>query len=415
MDTTVHPLTETINKAREHLDLLRYEEALELLQVARREQTEGAPDADLEDLHYSLALCLNQLERPAEALPYARKAHRLAEKARDAVGQARALEQLGTAAYKKNDYQNALELYQRSYKLWESTEEMAGRARCLRDIGSIQSDLQQNEESEDSFRQAKKLFEQVEDEEGVVACLTNIGLLYYRSEGSEGALKSYKESIEKEEIEHYLLYNNTGFLHLVEGQFDEAREYLEKGKKDLDKRGAEDDNAALLSLNLGIVSAMKGENERSLELFDAAQKLFEQHPEGRAVEVVLCAVQDRSEFDPYVVVDDAHKVAITHLNRAAVLVALGRLDEALEHANKGVELDRNLPYPYFCLGWVQLAKEAIDEAIRAFKRASGMAPNNTVYKQALEAINPFYNSKVGRNEPCPCGSGKKFKKCHGKG
>ena len=23
-------------------------------------------------------------------------------------------------------------------------------------------------------------------------------------------------------------------------------------------------------------------------------------------------------------------------------------------------------------------------------------------------------AKVGRNEPCPCGSGKKFKQCHGK-
>ena len=23
------------------------------------------------------------------------------------------------------------------------------------------------------------------------------------------------------------------------------------------------------------------------------------------------------------------------------------------------------------------------------------------------------NSKFGRNEPCPCGSGKKYKKCHG--
>jgi preprotein translocase subunit SecA len=22
--------------------------------------------------------------------------------------------------------------------------------------------------------------------------------------------------------------------------------------------------------------------------------------------------------------------------------------------------------------------------------------------------------KVGRNDPCPCGSGKKYKKCHGK-
>jgi len=24
-------------------------------------------------------------------------------------------------------------------------------------------------------------------------------------------------------------------------------------------------------------------------------------------------------------------------------------------------------------------------------------------------------AKVGRNDPCPCGSGKKYKKCHGRG
>ncbi len=29
------------------------------------------------------------------------------------------------------------------------------------------------------------------------------------------------------------------------------------------------------------------------------------------------------------------------------------------------------------------------------------------------ARNPY--AGVGRNEPCPCGSGKKFKKCHGAG
>ncbi|PIQ80075.1 MAG: hypothetical protein COV79_02415 [Parcubacteria group bacterium CG11_big_fil_rev_8_21_14_0_20_41_14] len=28
--------------------------------------------------------------------------------------------------------------------------------------------------------------------------------------------------------------------------------------------------------------------------------------------------------------------------------------------------------------------------------------------------NRFDGEKVGRNDPCPCGSGKKFKKCHGK-
>jgi len=25
------------------------------------------------------------------------------------------------------------------------------------------------------------------------------------------------------------------------------------------------------------------------------------------------------------------------------------------------------------------------------------------------------DDKVGRNDPCPCGSGKKYKKCHGVG
>jgi preprotein translocase subunit SecA len=25
-----------------------------------------------------------------------------------------------------------------------------------------------------------------------------------------------------------------------------------------------------------------------------------------------------------------------------------------------------------------------------------------------------YSPKVGRNDPCPCGSGRKYKKCHGR-
>jgi preprotein translocase subunit SecA len=37
-------------------------------------------------------------------------------------------------------------------------------------------------------------------------------------------------------------------------------------------------------------------------------------------------------------------------------------------------------------------------------------------KQETDKLNKFYASgfKVGRNDPCPCGSGKKFKNCCGK-
>ncbi len=35
-------------------------------------------------------------------------------------------------------------------------------------------------------------------------------------------------------------------------------------------------------------------------------------------------------------------------------------------------------------------------------------------QQAVDPQNPATWGKVSRNDPCPCGSGKKFKHCHGK-
>lgn len=51
---------------------------------------------------------------------------------------------------------------------------------------------------------------------------------------------------------------------------------------------------------------------------------------------------------------------------------------------------------------------------------SGLIENESAYagraKPVREAKQPFVRDadKVGRNDPCPCGSGKKFKQCHGK-
>jgi preprotein translocase subunit SecA len=46
------------------------------------------------------------------------------------------------------------------------------------------------------------------------------------------------------------------------------------------------------------------------------------------------------------------------------------------------------------------------------------APAQFVAEQVVDAADrkaddPSTWGKVGRNEPCPCGSGKKFKHCHG--
>jgi preprotein translocase subunit SecA len=45
-----------------------------------------------------------------------------------------------------------------------------------------------------------------------------------------------------------------------------------------------------------------------------------------------------------------------------------------------------------------------------FEPGGGVASGDIAVKQEPVKVAP----KIGRNDPCPCGSGKKYKHCHGK-
>ena len=59
-----------------------------------------------------------------------------------------------------------------------------------------------------------------------------------------------------------------------------------------------------------------------------------------------------------------------------------------------------------------------DEAASSLSQDQSQEPSmsDAVDEFTPEALKPFQrqDQKVGRNDPCPCGSGKKFKQCHGK-
>jgi preprotein translocase subunit SecA len=67
-----------------------------------------------------------------------------------------------------------------------------------------------------------------------------------------------------------------------------------------------------------------------------------------------------------------------------------------------------------------LQPQAADESAFEFKHEAfeGLGGGAPVAEEpaALEEKKPFVrpDRKVGRNDPCPCGSGKKYKHCHGK-
>ena len=58
----------------------------------------------------------------------------------------------------------------------------------------------------------------------------------------------------------------------------------------------------------------------------------------------------------------------------------------------------------------------MEEKAEQISNVTYSAPDETGQQQVTSAAegerNPY--AGVGRNEPCPCGSGKKFKHCHGK-
>jgi tetratricopeptide (TPR) repeat protein len=415
---TQTPFADLIQSAEESLSAKNWEKTIDLLNQARKVMPEDTAPQETERIHYVLGLCFNELDKPSEANPHLKKALRLAELNEHEAGQARAFEQLGSAAYKKSDHRSSMAYFRAALAIYRKNEDKAGLARTLRDIGTLQSDLAQDSEAEHNFEEAKGYFKELEDLEGIMACVTNVGLLHYRKGGPGAAANVYEKAFEEDQVSHYLMFNNAGFLKLVTHDYAKAREFLTQAEADLKVRGASDDNAALLYLNLAVTDTLEEKFEDALSHLEKAQEYFDQYPDGRAVELVLCANQEEREqgFEPFLVVEDAHKDGVIAMNRAAILARQSpdNLEQAFEEARKGVEADRSLAYPYYGLGWLYMRKGDAQAATSNFKRAVGLDPNNEILKSALQAVNPFIEQKVGRNEPCPCGSGKKFKKCHGK-
>ena len=410
---------EMMKSAEASFEAKDYEKTVEILNDTRKNLPDNTDDREVERIHYTIGLCFNELDKPSEANPHLKKALRLAEKTEHEEGQARAFEQLGSAAYRKDDHRSAMAYFRAALATYRKLEDKAGLARTLRDLGSLQSDLAQDGEAETNFNEAKGLFKEVDDIEGQMACITNVGLLHYRQGGPQASVKVYEKSFEEDQINHYLLFNNAGFLKLVVHDYPGARDFLTKAAEDLKERGASDDNAALLFLNLAIVEALEGSFEEAYKHLDEAQKYFDEYPEGRAVELILVANQEEvksGDFEPFMVVEDAHKDGVIALNRAAVMARQDseKIDEAIRIAEEGMAHDRSMAYTHFGLGWLYLRKGDPQKATTAFKRAAGLDNNNEAIRKALQAVNPYIEQKVGRNEPCPCGSGKKFKKCHGK-
>ena len=109
-----------------------------------------------------------------------------------------------------------------------------------------------------------------------------------------------------------------------------------------------------------------------------------------------------------------HIDAMDQLKRSAGLKAYGQKDPVLAFREEGSDMFEEM-ITNIREGTVQFVLCAVLKSEEDVKREQKMKPTETSGGDGSEKNRPVKKGeKVGRNDPCPCGSGLKYKKCCGK-
>ena len=104
-----------------------------------------------------------------------------------------------------------------------------------------------------------------------------------------------------------------------------------------------------------------------------------------------------------------HLEALEYMRDAVRLRAYGQRDPLAEYKNEGARMFEEFEY--------QVAHTVVSSMLHIAIHRHSHTPSQTINlnlgEKSVPAVGTQNNKQVGRNEPCTCGSGKKYKKCCG--
>ncbi len=95
-----------------------------------------------------------------------------------------------------------------------------------------------------------------------------------------------------------------------------------------------------------------------------------------------------------------HLDSIENLRQGIGLRGYGQRDPLVEYKNEAFRM------------FEQLISSIDDEIVHRIYRVQVATQQNPLQEKVPNDIKVSKGGKLGRNDPCPCGSGKKWKKCH---
>ena len=115
---------------------------------------------------------------------------------------------------------------------------------------------------------------------------------------------------------------------------------------------------------------------------------------------------------------DLFKNMVEAMNKKAAAILMRAripMPESSEQDKKGLQVRQAAPEKRTDMSKYRTQKDdVLEDTRRQQQAASASSASQSAASQAKPE--PYRaEKKIGRNDPCPCGSGKKYKNCHGKG
>jgi len=252
----------------------------------------------------------------------------------------------------------------------------------------------------EKFNESLKIREEIGHKEGIAISLSKVGSIYRAKGDSKAAMEKFNESLKiGQEIGHTAgiatSLSNIGSIYRAKGDSKAAMEKFNESLKIVQEIGHKEGIATSFG-NIGTIYQDKGDLKYALEKFNESLKIRQEIGDKNGISISY------------------HNIGTLYKKKKDYLLSLQNLFKAVALRNQiEIKSQETLTYIFGIRKILGLAK---------FREFAEQA-----YDNLTEGLKPFLDLKeitkdttikhktttVGRNDPCPCGSGKKYKKCHG--
>lgn len=308
----------------------------------------------------------------------------------------------GEILYRRSDIKEALPYFENAFEFAKTNNLRKEEARALNDVGLVYYDFDKPDIALEKYNSALKIRKEIDDKAGISASYSNIAHIFLEKGQNGKALEYYNESMKidvntDDKIALSLSFQNIGNVLARQNKLDEA---LLKYNLALKIREEIGDMAGIgYSLNnIGVTFSNQGKLKEGFLKYQESLKVREEIGDKKGIANCFA------------------NIGFFYLKVKSYDSALYYFFKSLDKSRQiGIKIEEKTIYGSIDSISQAMGKEKFKElANQAYKKLDTETQKNIQLKEFFNEPQIRETPKVGRNEPCPCGSGIKYKNCHGK-